>query len=177
MRSFGVLILIGILILAGVAAYLLWGTRAGSLALFVGQANKEKQVLLGKAQQALEPAPKKDDTKASKQRVRHMSKADKELSGKNGPRPEENRTLEAQVIPPSALKPVPAMPFPTAADIPVGMERNRLVGAFGKPSMRMTTVERDRLMETFVYLQNEPSTATFVLLQNAKVVSVTTATY
>jgi hypothetical protein len=67
--------------------------------------------------------------------------------------------------------------FPTAADIPIGMERHRLHTGFGKPTMRTTVVEGGRLLETFVYLQAEPDVATFVLLRNGKVVSANTTIY
>jgi hypothetical protein len=67
--------------------------------------------------------------------------------------------------------------FPTAAEIPSGMERNRLEAAFGPPTMRTVAVEQGVPIETFVYLRREPDTATFVLIRSGRVVSVSTTAY
>ena len=67
--------------------------------------------------------------------------------------------------------------FPTAADLPNGMERPHLVALFGQPNMRTVSIEQGAQLETLVYLRRDPDAATFVLLRAGRVVSATTTSY
>ena len=171
MRNAGPLILIGLIILAGAAAYLLWSPQGSQLGdIIMARATNKAPTSAKKPEPA--PEPHKEAAK---------SKPAGRNSGDKGPKPgeaaeaEEKKILTAQVLPP--VPPPPAMPFPNAPDIPIGMERSKLLADFGKPIMRTTAVDRDRLLETYVYLHSDPNTATFVLLQNARVVSAHTTIY
>ena len=77
-------------------------------------------------------------------------------------------------------KPVEAAPlrrFPQAADVPSGMERAKIEALFGPPSMRTTSVDQGRQIETLVYLRTDPNVATFLLLRAGRVISATTTSY
>lgn len=70
-----------------------------------------------------------------------------------------------------------ARPFPTARDIPVGLERAELLRRYGPPAMRTASVEQGVPVETMVYLQREPEAATFILLRAGRVASASTSSY
>lgn len=69
-----------------------------------------------------------------------------------------------------------APPASVESDIPVGIMRASLMEALGKPDLSAHTLEQQRLMEIFVYLENTDK-ATFVLMQDGKVVSVSTGIF
>jgi hypothetical protein len=72
--------------------------------------------------------------------------------------------LEAPPLPP---------PFPTEHNVTIGTPRARLVRAFGKPDLRARTMQQERVIETYVYEQQDQ--ATLVLIQDGSVVSAHTA--
>ena len=76
----------------------------------------------------------------------------------------EKIILEAPPLPP---------PFPTEHNVTIGTPRARLVGAFGKPDLRARTMQQERVIETYVYEQQDQ--ATLVLIQDGSVVSARTA--
>jgi hypothetical protein len=63
-------------------------------------------------------------------------------------------------------------PFPTEHNVTVGTPRARLVRAFGKPDLRARTMQQERLMETYVYEQQDR--ATLILIEDGNVVSAHT---
>ena len=63
-------------------------------------------------------------------------------------------------------------PFPTEHNVAIGTPRARLVRAFGKPDLRARTMQHERLIETYVYEQQDR--ATLVLIQDGSVVSAHT---
>jgi len=72
--------------------------------------------------------------------------------------------LEAPPLPP---------PFPTEHNVTIGTPRARLVRAFGKPDLKARTMQQERVIETYVYEQQDQ--ATLVLIQDGSVVSAHTA--
>jgi hypothetical protein len=72
--------------------------------------------------------------------------------------------LEAPPLPP---------PFPTEHNVTIGTPRARLIRAFGKPDLRARTMQQERVIETYVYEQQDQ--ATLVLIQDGSVVSAHTA--
>jgi hypothetical protein len=63
-------------------------------------------------------------------------------------------------------------PFPTENNVTIGTPRARLVRSFGKPDLSARTMQQDRLIETYVYEQQDR--ATLVLIQDGSVVSAHT---
>jgi hypothetical protein len=63
-------------------------------------------------------------------------------------------------------------PFPTEHNISVGTPRARLVSAFGRPDLSARTLQHERLVETYVYEQQDQ--ATFIKMQDGSVVSTYT---
>jgi len=63
-------------------------------------------------------------------------------------------------------------PFPTEHNIRVGTPRAHLVRSYGKPDLSARTVQQERLVETYVYEQKDR--ATFVQIQDGKVISAYT---
>jgi hypothetical protein len=78
---------------------------------------------------------------------------------------------------PQVQPPAPPPPFPTSAEISLGTGRAKLLQMFGRPNLKTSGIERDSLVETFVYLQADRSTLTRVHLRDAKVVAVRTEDY
>jgi hypothetical protein len=63
-------------------------------------------------------------------------------------------------------------PFPTERNLSVGTPRAHLVRAFGRPNLSARTLQHERLVETYVYEQQDQ--ATFIKMQDGKVVSTYT---
>jgi hypothetical protein len=63
-------------------------------------------------------------------------------------------------------------PFPTEDNLAVGTPRAHLVRSFGKPDLSARTLQQDRLVETYVYKQQDQ--ATFIKMQDGSVVSTYT---
>jgi hypothetical protein len=146
-------VLIGAAILAGTAAYLLWGPQRESLDQLLGITRTQAKAPLPAPPAPAPPTPSK--------------------TRKPVPVPE---VVEEEPEPPP-LPPLPVFPFPRSADVPAGMERTKLVAAFGPPHMRTTSAEKEGLEETYVYFHKEGSLATHVLIRGARVVSAHTAPY
>lgn len=64
-------------------------------------------------------------------------------------------------------------PFPTEHNLSVGTPRAHLVSAFGRPDLSARTLQHERLVETYVYEQQDQ--ATFIKMQDGKVISTYTA--
>ncbi len=72
---------------------------------------------------------------------------------------------------------VPAQPFPSPSDVPVGMDKLKLLASFGKPNMVTTEVTEGRALETFRYLRPELGIETTVLLRSGRVVGASSTYY
>ena len=70
-----------------------------------------------------------------------------------------------------------APPFPSSSDIPVGMDKLKLLASYGKPNMITTEVTEGRALETFRYLRPEPGIETTVFLSSGRVVSANSTYY
>jgi hypothetical protein len=164
MRNMGAVVALAILVLLGLLVFLYYGPMTERPGM--------RDVTVDTSQPGPTAPQAKGPAAAKEKRQRQTPAAEPEsveVAAANVP----------QTPSPAAQTPVShaARRFPTAADIPIGMERGRLQNGFGKPNMRTTVVEGGRLLETFVYLQSEPDVATFVLLRNGKVVSANTTIY
>jgi hypothetical protein len=94
--------------------------------------------------------------------------------------PKTSTTKPAQpparrVLPPPP--PVRARAFPVADDIPIGMEKSKLVAGFGKPSMITTAVNDGTPTETWIYMQRNPEIQTVVFLRDGRVVKANSTIY
>jgi hypothetical protein len=92
------------------------------------------------------------------------------------PKPSQRPSPAPRVViqqPPRA----PAPPFPSPKDIPVGMDKLKLLASFGKPNMITTEVTEGRALETFRYLRPESGIETTVLLRSGRVVSASSNYY
>jgi len=174
-RNLGAVLLGGVVLLAAVAAYILWKSMGSSYGELVGAAGKQAQELLSKQPSAPEPEEEKPEPKKKAPGAKPLAKRNKKVSDELGlPSISQSATLTAALIPPSAPAP-PA--FPNASEIQIGIERSKLLENFGRPTMKTTSVRRDGLIETYVYLQKERNAATYVLLRNDRVISAHTSIY
>ena len=177
MRNSSSLILLGVILLAGAAGYVLWQLPGvGGASSVLSSPHRQPDP---RSQKPAADLAERTDSKATKSATGHMKAVPK--TGDNGGKVvvAENQTVRAERIPSPApkLDPKPTPSFPTDREIHIGMERAGILTAFGKPTLRTTAVERDRLMEMLVYLNENSNTATFALLRDGRVVSVHTTTY
>ncbi|HKW97032.1 MAG TPA: hypothetical protein VJN43_04820 [Bryobacteraceae bacterium] len=84
------------------------------------------------------------------------------------PQPDPNQQIQKVIVGVPALPP----PFPTEEEVKVGTPRAHLIQAYGKPDLRARTLQKQRLIETYVYEQ--PERATVVHMQDGKVVGTST---
>jgi len=83
-------------------------------------------------------------------------------------------------MPPTLVQQPPRLPvrvFPAPSDIPMGMDKTKLLASFGKPSMVTTEVSDGRALETFHYLKPEAGTETVIQLRAGRVVNATSEYY
>jgi hypothetical protein len=92
---------------------------------------------------------------------------------KPAPRPPSPAARVVVQQPPRA----PAPPFPSSSDIPVGMDKLKLLASYGKPNMITTEVTEGRALETFRYLRPELGIETTVFLRSGRVVSANSTYY
>jgi hypothetical protein len=59
----------------------------------------------------------------------------------------------------------------------VGTDRTTLLEKFGQPALKTSAVDRDGLLETYMYVHADRTKATQVLLREAKVVAAHTGSY
>ncbi len=83
----------------------------------------------------------------------------------------------AQPAPAPRPAAAPAKRFPVASDVPVGMERVKLIEIFGRPNVVTTGVSEGRAVETFHYLKPDSGTETVVLLRSGRVIEATSSAY
>jgi len=97
----------------------------------------------------------------------------------NGDDDTPRRTV-AVVKPPAPKppEPKPAVRVPSRpVDIPVGLEKSKLIASYGRPQMITTELENGQAVETFHYLQRDTGTETIVRLLAGRVVSTGTTDY
>jgi len=82
----------------------------------------------------------------------------------------------AQPAPAAAAKPA-GRPFPQPGDVPVGMEKTKLLATFGKPHMATTEVREGRPLETLRYLKPDSGQETVIYLSSGRVIQVSSAAY
>jgi len=95
-----------------------------------------------------------------------------------GNRPQ--RQLTAVVKEPVIQQPatqIAVRPFPLTANVPIGMEKSKLIASFGAPNMVTTEVTDGRPLETMRYLRPETGTETVIFLRSGRVVSATSNNY
>jgi hypothetical protein len=155
----------------GTATYLLWQTPPESIGI------PQKGATIQKRMQRAADSGAGKQTKTVKLKGGHhdnmssMPSVAPEAAPKgNTSQPE--KAMEKAIEKVSAL-PAPPPPFPNASDIQVGMPKANLVETFGKPKLSAHTMEQERLMEMFVYMEKRDR-ATFVVLQEGKVISAYT---
>ena len=90
------------------------------------------------------------------------------------------RRVVAAVKPPAPKppEPKPEVRVPSRpVDIPLGLDKSKLIASYGKPQMITTELENGQAVETFHYLQRDTGTETIVRLLAGRVVSTGTAVY
>jgi hypothetical protein len=97
----------------------------------------------------------------------------------NDPPPSRAAKKPSPAAPPAGPRPALAASkrFPSADDVPVGMERIKLIETFGRPNMVTTGVSEGRAVETFHYLKPDTGTETVVQLRSGRVVEATSTAY
>jgi hypothetical protein len=99
--------------------------------------------------------------------------------------PAEARMSVRSVPPPPPAAPVPPAPVPAPvvrstapfANIPVGLEKGKLIASLGKPQMVTMELENGQPVETLHYIHHETGTETIVRLLGGKVVSAGATVY
>lgn len=141
------------------------------LAVYVLMRSHEERAAIGKAEAAVEePAGKGQKPSPSK---RQFATAPEDRP-KPEPRRSEPAPPVASVQPPARPQ---APPFPASSDIPIGMDKVKLLASYGKPNMITTEVSEGRALETFRYLKPEQGMETTVLLRGGRVISASSTYY
>jgi hypothetical protein len=74
--------------------------------------------------------------------------------------------------------PIPqALAFPNPNDIQIGLDRGTLLATFGQPALKTTSIQQNRIVETFLYVSRDRNRATSVVLRDGVVISASTSTY
>ncbi len=76
-----------------------------------------------------------------------------------------------------APAPAPVVRSTAPADIPVGMDKAKLLASLGKPQMVTMELENGQPVETLHYIHRETGTETIVRLQSGRVVSAGATVY
>jgi hypothetical protein len=119
-----------------------------------------------------DPAAESAEPATKQQASRAFQEFDTSVEKAPAPVRRPSAMVVARVQPPP-----PARPAPTPANIPVGMEKSKLIADFGRPNMITTEVTQGRAFETYRYLRPEVSTETVVLLSGGKVVGASSTGY
>ncbi len=177
------LIFVGLLLAAVLGAFLLWRTPdrvSDGFDRVLGLENKQP-LPAPAAKEKEEDADDKKAEKAPRAKNGHARKTVAAIEQAPPLQPLQHAIEPPLPLPaaPGVKRPEPVLPppFPTANDIQVGLDRTTLLTTFGPPTLKTTTMDRQRLSEAFVYLSRNRNTATFVLLREGRVVSINTSTY
>ena len=162
MRGTGFFVLVMLIIILGLTWAVLWGPL-------------RDLPLLRPAVQSAQPAPEATGAPQDKASAEVRKKADSR-KGAVG-----NEPVVLEIRPPeqpsAAVAQAPPARFPTAVDVPIGMQGSGIVAAFGPPVARTAGVDQAGRVEIYIYRRTEPDTATVVQLRNGRVVSATTTAY
>jgi hypothetical protein len=125
------------------------------------------QYILGSATSQAAPEPKRPEPVAAKKgssKTRHAARND-DVSLPDLPQRRELPVYQLDV-------PIP--PFPTGADVKVGMNRTDVVGKFGEPDAYASWSEDGMLSEKLIYRSGKKSTE--IVVRGGRVVSANSAT-
>jgi uncharacterized iron-regulated membrane protein len=163
MRGSGFFVLVMLVIICGLTWAVLWGPL-------------RDLPLLRPAVQSVQPAPEAPAGAAQDKASAEVRKktGSRKNSAANEPEVLEIRPLEQ---PAAAVAQSPPARFPTAVDVPIGMQGSGIVAAFGPPVARTTGLDQAGRVEIFIYRRSDPDTATVIQLRNGRVVSATTTAY
>ncbi len=184
MKSFSPAVFLCLMLIGVIGAYWLWLGTAGGGATFgevVERAGRKVDSLWPKAPEGPPPAPITEETLHPKKAARPVRTAQKKTEPETPAPPETgaaavaNAPLAPSEPPPAPKVEQPPSRFPEASEIPVGTERFRLLADFGQPAMITTSMSDNRFVETFVYFQGD--TATYVQVQDGRVISARTGSY
>jgi hypothetical protein len=150
-----------LVLLIGLGAFLRWAPIDGEIGL-------RQEIQTAERPGAESPSPGVVNWRATAQRefkVRQTEIAERPSRSTEKPAPES---------PPIEI----ARPtVPTAADIPVGLEKSKLLASFGSPNMVTTAVEQGQRTETYFYLRPDAGTQIIVQLKSGKVVGARSTPY
>lgn len=179
-----ILVIIVTVIFVGVAGFLYFGDSTGRAMVnsFINQVPEIRQFTENKQAEeapaeltAEEEAAKLDAKKKEQLESRRLASAANSATTKaKGATPRRNPAFLSFAPRPAAA---PVFPFPSAGDVRPGMELQSLQASFGRPTIRATTMQKETLVETYVYVKNEPRAATIVRLQDGKVVEAQNGIY
>lgn len=177
-----VLVIIVTVIFVGVAGFLYFGDSTGRAMVnsFVNQVPELRHLVPKEATAEATPelTPEEEAAKLEVKKQEQLAARKLETAAKTEkPKPAAPRRGPAflSFAPRAAAQPV--FPFPSAGDVRQGMEIQSLQASFGRPTIRATTMERETLVETYVYVKNEPRSATIVRLKDGKVVEAQNGIY
>lgn len=179
-----ILVIIVTVIFVGVAGFLYFGDNTGRAMVntFINQVPEIRQLVPKNAE--AEPAPeltpeeaaaKLEAKKEEQLAARKLETAANSSKEKAKPAAPRRDPAFLSFAPRAAAQPV--FPFPSAGDVRQGMEIQSLQASFGRPTIRATTMEKETLVETYVYVKNEPRSATIVRLKDGKVVEAQNGIY
>jgi hypothetical protein len=177
-----ILVIIVTVIFVGVAGFLYFGDSTGRAMVnsFVNQVPELRQFVPKEAEAQPAPAltPEAEAAKLEAKKEEQLAARKLETAAKTEKaKPSAPRRDPAflNFAPRAAAQPV--FPFPSAGDVRQGMEIQSLQASFGRPTIRATTMEKETLVETYVYVKNEPRSATIVRLKDGKVVEAQNGIY
>ena len=177
-----VLVIIVTVIFVGVAGFLYFGDSTGRAMVgsFINQVPELRQLASKGAEAQPTPALTPEEEAAKLEAKKNELLAAKKLetaakTEKAKPAAPRRDPAFLNFAPRAAAQPV--FPFPSAGDVRQGMEIQSLQASFGRPTIRATTMEKETLVETYVYVKNEPRSATIVRLKDGKVVEAQNGIY
>lgn len=179
-----VLVIIVTVIFVGVAGFLYFGDATGRSMVnsFINQVPEIRQFT--EKVQAEQPAsvPSAEEEAAKLEAKKQEQLAARRLAsaadtGEKKARPAVPRRDPAFLNFAPRPASAPVFPFPSAGDVRPGMEMQSLQASYGRPTIRATTMEKETLVETYVYVKNEPRAATIVRLKDGKVVEAQNGIY
>ena len=93
-------------------------------------------------------------------------------------RPKKTAPRPAPMTMAAAPPPAPVTRVvPPSTDIPIGLDKSRLLASYGRPNMVTTEVTEGRAMETLRYLRPESGTEVVVFLRSGRVVGTSSVAY
>ena len=160
----GTIVTLFLMLLAALGAFLRWGPADGTPGLRQ-EIQAAEQLGVGSPES---PSPSPATWRTEPHRRSNVRQT------KSSDRPSHSTKQPASQRSPSKI----ALPtFPTAAAIPVGMEKSKLLARFGSPNIVTTAVEQGWKTETYLYVRPDPGTQTVVKLRSGRVVEAASNPY